>query len=114
MFISKEEFEEWMKRIMARFDRQDRKLDKMNKPHQTMLDGEILLDNQDLCQLLHVSKRTIQRYRNTGQLPFQRLYNKTYYKSSDVKEFIINNFNKKEGDGDGNDEKEDKDIDTDK
>lgn len=112
MFVNKEEFEEWMKRIMARFDRQDRKLDKMNKPHQTMLEGEILLDNYDLCQLLHVSKRTIQRYRNTGQLPFQRLYNKTYYKGSDVRKFIINNFNKKDGNGDEG--KEDKDIDVDK
>lgn len=112
MFINKEEFEEWMRRIMTRFDQQDRKLDKVDKPHQTMLDGEILLDNQDLCQLLHVSKRTIQRYRNTGQLPFQRLYNKTYYKGSDIREFIINNFNKKDSEGD--DENEDKGIDTDK
>lgn len=97
MFISKEEFEDWMRRIMARFDKQDRKLDDMNKPHQTLLEGEVLFDNQDLCQLLHISKRTLQRYRDTGELPFQRLHGKLYYKGSDVQKFIVNNFNKKGG-----------------
>lgn len=106
MFINKEEFEEWMRRIMTRFDKQDRKLDMLNKPHQTMLEGETLFDNQDLCQLLHVSKRTLQRYRNTGALPFQRLYSKTYYKGSDVQKFIVNNFNKK-GEVDNDEEEED-------
>lgn len=96
-----------MRRIIARFDQQDRKLDKMNKPHQTLLEGEILFDNQDLCQLLHISKRTLQRYRNSGELPFQRLHRKTYYKGSDVQEFIKNNFNKK---GEIDDKEEDTDI----
>ena len=62
-----------------------------------MLDGEILLDNQDLCMLLNVSKRTLQRYRSTGELPFQTVYHKTYYKESDVHIFIRENFNKKRG-----------------
>ena len=43
-----------------------------------MLDGELLFDNQDLCQLLHVSKRTLQRYRSSGELPFHTLYQKRY------------------------------------
>ena len=96
MIIDKERFEAWMERIMDRFDMQDKKLDKMSK-RQNMLDGELLLDNQDLCQLLNVSKRTLQRYRSTGELPFQTLYHKTYYKESDVHTFIRDNFNKKRG-----------------
>jgi len=96
MFIDKEQFEAWMIRIMDRFDKQDKTLDRMNKP-KNMLDGEILLDNQDLCQLLHVSKRTLQRYRSLGELPFQTVYHKTYYKESDVHTFIRENFNKKKG-----------------
>lgn len=96
MIIDRERFEAWMERIMDRFDMQDKKLDKMSK-RQNMLDGELLLDNQDLCQLLNVSKRTLQRYRSTGELPFQTLYHKTYYKESDVHTFIRDNFNKKRG-----------------
>ncbi len=96
MFIDKETFIAWMERIMDRFDKQDKTLEKMNK-RKNMLDGEILLDNQDLCQLLHVSKRTLQRYRSLGELPFQTIYHKTYYKESDVHTFIRENFNKKRG-----------------
>ncbi len=96
MYIDKENFEAWMERIMTRFDKQDRTLDKMNQ-QQNMLDGERLYDNQDLCQLLHVSKRTLQRYRSIGELPFQMIYHKTYYKESDVHTFIRENFNKKRG-----------------
>jgi hypothetical protein len=94
MYIDKNNFEAWMERIMDRFDKQDKTLDKMSK-HRNMLDGELLLDNQDLCMLLNVSKRTLQRYRATGELPFQTLYHKTYYKESDVHTFIRENFNKK-------------------
>ena len=78
---------------MERFDKQDKTLEKLNEP-KVMLDGERLLDNQDLCQLLHVSKRTLQRYRDSGELPFQMLYHKTYYKESDVMAFIRINFDK--------------------
>jgi len=95
MYISKEDFEAWMERIMYRFDKQDKTLDKMSK-QRNMLDGELLLDNQDLCMLLNVSKRTLQRYRSSGELPFQSLYQKTFYKESDVHKFIRENFNKKD------------------
>ncbi len=101
MYISKEDFEAWMERIMYRFDKQDKTLDKMSK-QRNMLDGELLLDNQDLCMLLNVSKRTLQRYRATGELPFQTLYHKTYYKESDVHAFIRTNFNKKKGNNNKN------------
>lgn len=95
MYISKEDFEAWMERIMYRFDKQDKTLDKMSK-QRNMLDGELLLDNQDLGMLLNVSKRTLQRYRSSGELPFQTLYQKTFYKESDVHKFIRENFNKKD------------------
>ena len=101
MYIDKENFEAWMERIMYRFDKQDKKLDKMSQ-RRNMLDGEFLLDNQDLCQLLNVSKRTLQRYRSTGELPFQTVYHKTYYKESDVHIFIRENFNKKRGNNNNN------------
>lgn len=94
MNIDKENFEAWMERIMDRFDKQDKKLDKMSE-RRNMLDGELLLDNQDLCQLLNVSKRTLQRYRSSGELPSHKVYRKTFYKESDVHKFIRENFDKK-------------------
>ncbi len=98
MFINKECFEVWMERIIQRFDKQDKVLEAMNKP-QNALDGERLFDNQDLCELLHVSKRTLQRYRSSGELPYHTIYHKTFYKESDVQAFIRTNFEKKQKKG---------------
>lgn len=94
-----DELKEWMQirfdRIIARFDRIDRHLEKM-AIKEKLLEGERLLDNQDVCQLLNVSKRTLQRYRSSGELPYQMLYHKTFYKESDVQAFIKSNFQKGE------------------
>ncbi|MDR1203742.1 MAG: helix-turn-helix domain-containing protein [Tannerellaceae bacterium] len=95
-----DELKEWMQqrfdRIMARFDRIDRYLEKM-AIKEKLLEGEKLLDNQDVCQMLNVSKRTLQRYRSSGELPYQMVYHKTFYKESDVTAFIKANFAKNEG-----------------
>jgi hypothetical protein len=53
-----------------------------------LVDGERLLDNQDLCMLLQFSKRSLQRYRSMKILPYIRIGRKSYYKVSDVREFI--------------------------
>lgn len=52
---------------------------------------EPLFDNQDLCLLLQVSPRTLQRYRSIGALHYKRLGQKTYYTEEDVMRFIEEN-----------------------
>lgn len=53
------------------------------------LDGEQLLDNQDLMFLLKVSLRTLQRYRTKGILPYIKLDDgRCYYKATDVHKLI--------------------------
>ena len=50
MYTDREEFEGWMERIMERFDRTEKLLERVLKKNNT-LDGEEVLDNQDLCLL---------------------------------------------------------------
>ena len=52
------------------------------------MDGEKLLDNQDLCLLLKVSAKTLQRYRKKGILPYLTLDGRCYYRESDVHQLI--------------------------
>ena len=52
------------------------------------MDGIRLFDNQDLCMLLQISKRTLQRYRSIGALPYKTLGKKTYYSEADVLTFL--------------------------
>ena len=42
------------------------------------------LDNQDVCDVLGISKRTLQTYREKGLLPFSRIRHKIFYKPEDV------------------------------
>ena len=91
MYIDKDVFTVWMERIMDRFDMQDKKIDKVIKGR-NCLDGEELLDNQDLCLLFKVSIKTLQRYRAIGALPYFTISGKVYYKASDVREFIKERF----------------------
>lgn len=90
-FDMKEWLAGWFARFIERFDRLDNSLQDMSGRY-NFLEGERLLDNQDVCQLLHVSKRTLQRYRTSGELPFQTIYHKTYYRESDVEAFIMSHF----------------------
>jgi hypothetical protein len=94
MYIDKENFEMWMERIMKRFDRIDKEKNDRNQRY-NLPEGERLLDNQDICQLLNISKRTLQRYRTLKQIPYNTIYHKTYYKESDVLTFIKNHFDDK-------------------
>ena len=38
------------------------------------------MDNQDVCDVLHISKKTLQVYRDKGLLPFTRIKHKMFYK----------------------------------
>lgn len=46
------------------------------------------LDNQDVCQILNISPRTLQTYRDTGRLAFTQVNHKIYYKPQDVQKLI--------------------------
>ena len=100
MFIEKEYLEKWMRLIMERFDRLEKHLtqppekEKEKQRERHMFNGELLLDNTDLCMMLNVSKRTLQRYRSLGWLPYKRIDQKTYYLETDVAKFISEHFAK--------------------
>ena len=75
--VGKDLFEEWMQRLMGRIDRLDGIISVLiNKDASGVkyLDGERMYDNQDLCEMLRTS-----------------ISRKSYYKESDVLEFISRN-----------------------
>ena len=46
------------------------------------------LDNADVCQMLNISKRTLQTYRDTGIIPYAQINHKMFYKPKDVEEVM--------------------------
>lgn len=88
--MSNEDFESWMNQLLDKINSLDARIEKVMS-RQNILNGEILLDNQDLCFQLKISKRSLQRYRSEGKLKYKQLEQKTYYLKSDVEDFINKN-----------------------
>ncbi|MDQ8141474.1 helix-turn-helix domain-containing protein [Chryseobacterium sp. CFS15] len=93
MNLERAEFVRWMEKIMNRFDILHEKLN-AKQNDLTTIDGEQLLDNQDVLQLLKISSRSLQRYRSTKKLPYYTISGKLYYKLSDLHQLIRDSFNR--------------------
>ena len=46
------------------------------------------LDNQEVCLMMNITKRTLQTYKDKGLLPYSKLNRKNYYKISDVQALL--------------------------
>ena len=46
------------------------------------------LDNQEVCLMMNITKRTLQTYKDKGLLPYSKLNRKDYYKRSDVQALL--------------------------
>lgn len=83
MEIADNKFNDSIKQIM----------DMLHELHKLMkaknrLNGENIYDNQDLCVMLKLSKRSLQRLRSLGVLPYLQIGQKTFYLESDVMKYI--------------------------
>ena len=54
---------------------------KNRTPH---LNGEKYLTNKNVCDMLHISSRTLQDWRDTGKIPFVRIKGKILYRESEM------------------------------
>lgn len=89
MYNYNENIERQLKDIDTKLDKLDRKIDSLSSVKEC-LDGDELLDNQDLCLLLAVTKQTLYRYRRKGILKYYMVNNgKVYYKKSEIPDFLL-------------------------
>lgn len=78
------------------FSKLNAKIDRINRT----IEGKTIenshddrwLDNQAVCQLLNISKRTLQSYRNLRIFPYTRIRNKIYYRWSDIDKRLSKNY----------------------
>lgn len=55
---------------------------------------DVFLDNQEFLQLMNISKRTAQTWRDDGIISFSQVGSKIYYRMSDVQKLLDGNYNK--------------------
>ena len=73
--------------MMTRFEAFTRSVDNLCERHGSKEMKE-WLDNQDVCVILNISKRTLQTLRDNGTLGYTMIGNKAYYKPEDVQRII--------------------------
>jgi hypothetical protein len=72
--------------LVNRLDTLNGKLEEKSKtPEATFL------DNQEFIQLMNISKRTAQTWRDEGIVSFSQIGSKIYYRMSDVKNLLDKN-----------------------
>lgn len=85
VILTKEQYNE----LVVRLDKLHSTLESNQKPSH-----ETFLDNQEFIQLMHISKRTSQTWRDEGKISFSQIGSKIYYKMKDVEVLLDKNYNK--------------------
>jgi uncharacterized protein YbcC (UPF0753/DUF2309 family) len=57
---------------------------KIDTKHKEQPLPETWLDISDTCKLLHISKRTLQNYRDQGIISFSQIAGKIYFRATDI------------------------------
>ena len=74
--------------MMSKFDLMEQKIDALIN---NGIGGKQLYTISDACELLHVSKRTLQKYRDEGLLSFTQISDKIYFQKADIDAFLNGN-----------------------
>ena len=88
MYINDEDFEKWMDKLSKKLNDIGKDIKSLINTSEVFSEDEKLLDNQDLAFLLKISYRSLQRYRTSKKLPYFMIGHKTYYRASDVRDFV--------------------------
>ena len=81
------DFFQTMERILDSISR----LAKESRPN---LNGEKFLSNREASQYLKVSIRTLQKWRDTGVIPYIQIKGKIIYRQSDIERLLQTYYNK--------------------
>lgn len=72
-------------RAMATLQKASKKAERLIRDYRPILNGDRLLTDSEVADLLKVSRRTLQEYRNDGILPYIEMKGKVVYRESDIK-----------------------------
>ena len=91
MELDREVFEKYMKAVTEKLSRQEKMIQiliddlrERSKEGKLYIRGERMYDSIELRKILLMGKRTLQRYRSSGQLPYIKLRRTCYYRENDV------------------------------
>lgn len=80
--------------ILQKMKKNSRWLSGFLESYRPPLDGEVYLTDKEVADLLRVSRRTLQEYRNERLLPYIILGGKVLYPESGLREVLEANYRK--------------------
>ena len=72
----------------------NKKMGTIIREHRPLMDGNRYLTDKEVSQIMKVSRRTLQEYRNAMTLPYIHLGGKVLYREQDVQKLLANNYKK--------------------
>lgn len=69
-----------------------RKASKLAEDYRPVMDGERYVTDRELSDILRVTRRTLQQYRNDGIIPYIQMGGKVLYRESDVEALLERNY----------------------
>lgn len=84
---------EIIKGLFSTINRLKEEIEDISNNCRPSMNGEIYMDNEEVCKVLHVSKRTLQQYRDDGIIPYIQLPGKVIYRESDIMRLLDKNYN---------------------
>jgi len=78
IILTKDQYQEILEKLEAISDSINIRADK----------SETFVDNQEFLQMMKISKRTAQTWRDEGKISFSQVGNKIYYKLADVEALL--------------------------
>lgn len=88
-------YEERIENILKRLDEQMTFVVAKMKLNEKIDPDDVFFDNGEFMKLMNISKRTAQEWRNKDIIKFSQVGNKIYYKLSEIKKLLNDNYNTK-------------------
>jgi len=83
--LSSEAFQELMKKLTA----MEHQIEKLGTRRPRLEDEYI--DSTEVCRLLHISRKTLERYREKDMIPYTKIKKRIYYRFADLEAFMQRN-----------------------
>ena len=78
---------ETFEQMLSKFESFAKRMETLCRVHGNKENRE-WLDNQDVCMILNISKRSLQNYRDNGTLPYTQIGHKMFYRADDIERIV--------------------------
>ncbi len=81
-----------MQVVLSAISSVSRRIKEVAQTHKPLFGGEHFLTGKEVCELLYISPRTLQDYRDRRIIPYTQFAGKILYKVSDLEKMLKENY----------------------